>query len=125
MEHRQHFRDLGFECEPEEECRVRLTAVPPILKNGTEHELFLDLLSELANDELTIKDGTLNRYRERLRALMACKSSVRARERVSPEEAQHLTRDLLKAERSPYCPHGRPTRIRLDEAVLERLFHRH
>ena len=45
-------------------------------------------------------------------------------EAVSELEAVRLVRDLIAAERSPYCPHGRPTRIRLDQTALERLFHR-
>jgi DNA mismatch repair protein MutL len=84
---------------------------------------FSELLSDLVDEGLTT-ETPVAQYREKLRAMMACKSSVRAREAVSEVEALRLVGDLIEAERSPYCPHGRPTRIRLDQSALERLFQR-
>ena len=119
--HPSRFREVGFELEVGQE--VLLKSVPPGLP-GAKVETFLgELLSELVDEGLT-EATPVAQYREKLRAMMACKSSVRAREAVSEQEAVRLVRDLIKAESSPYCPHGRPTRIRLDLTALERLFHR-
>ncbi len=125
LAHSDQLREIGFDWQTDELGEVELTAVPPGLKPGTEGALFCEVVRELYSEEVTVTETTLARYREAVRAMMACKSSVRARESVRPEEAVRLTEDLLEAERSPYCPHGRPTRIRLDQPALERLFHRH
>ena len=83
-----------------------------------------ELLAELSSQLPSEKGTPVAQYREKLRAMMACKSSIRARENITSQEAVRLIQDLIQAEHSPYCPHGRPTRIRLDETTLERLFHR-
>lgn len=122
-EHSQRFSEVGFTLELSDEG-AQITSVPPGLKEGQVSKFFSELLAELLQDNITVKDTPVEQYREKLRAMMACKSSIRARENITELEAKALVRNLLAAERSPYCPHGRPTRIRLDEATLERLFHR-
>ena len=103
---------------------MALSAVPPGLPGSKVEAFFQELLAEMAAESPSIGQTPVAQYREKLRAMMACKSSIRARENISAQEAVRLIEDLLKAEHSPYCPHGRPTRIRLDERTLERLFHR-
>lgn len=120
----ERFAEVGFELELcQEQAEVLIKAVPPGLPGGKVAEFFRELLAELADEGVT-SQTPVAQYREKLRAMMACKSSVRAREQVSESEALRLVSDLIEAERSPYCPHGRPTRIRLDLTTLERLFHR-
>ena len=119
--HPERFTEIGFEVDVTSEPLLK--AVPPGLPGAKVEKFFAELLSELVDEGLT-ESTPVAQYREKLRAMMACKSSVRAREAVSELEAVRLVRDLIAAERSPYCPHGRPTRIRLDLNALERLFHR-
>jgi DNA mismatch repair protein MutL len=118
----ERFTEVGFQLELGQN-EVFLTAVPPGLPEGRVAAFFSELLSDLVDEGLTT-ETPVAQYREKLRAMMACKSSVRAREAVSEVEALRLVGDLIEAERSPYCPHGRPTRIRLDQSALERLFQR-
>lgn len=122
-EHRERFQEVGFEFV-EEEDEVSLSAVPPGLPGAKVEAFFEELLAELSSQLPSEKGTPVAQYREKLRAMMACKSSIRARENITPHEAVHLIQNLIQAEHSPYCPHGRPTRIRLDETTLERLFHR-
>jgi DNA mismatch repair protein MutL len=117
------FAEVGFELELAGRAEVLLKAVPPGLPAGKVAGFFSELLSELAEEGLSV-ETPVAQYREKLRAMMACKSSIRARESISEQEALRLVADLIEAERSPYCPHGRPTRIRLDLPALERLFQR-
>jgi DNA mismatch repair protein MutL len=120
---KERFQEVGFDfCETEED--IFLSAVPPGLPGGRAEGFFDELLAEMSEQVPSETNTPVAHYREKLRAMMACKSSIRARERISPEEALRLIEDLISAEHSPYCPHGRPTRIRLDERTLERLFHR-
>ena len=119
--HPERLSEVGFEIEVGAETLLK--AVPPGLPGAKVEKFFSELMTELVDEGLT-ESTPVAQYREKLRAMMACKSSVRAREAVSELEAIRLVRDLIAAERSPYCPHGRPTRIRLDLNALERLFHR-
>lgn len=122
-EQQERFQEVGFEFV-EEDGEPALSAVPPGLPGSKVETFFAELLAELMTEVPSENQTPVAQYREKLRAMMACKSSIRARENITSEEAVRLIEDLLTAERSPYCPHGRPTRIRLDERTLERLFHR-
>ncbi len=122
--HSARFAEVGFEVEMTAEQSLLLRAVPPGIPIPKVAAFFQELLTELVEDQGSDPEAPVAAYREKLRAMMACKSSIRAREAMSPAEALRLVDDLIEAERSPYCPHGRPTRIRLDLAALERLFHR-
>lgn len=122
-EHEERFQEVGFEFL-KDEGGIAISAVPPGLPGQKVESFFQELLAELAAETDSVGHTPVAQYREKLRAMMACKSSIRARENIAPPEAVRLIEDLLKAEHSPYCPHGRPTRIRLDERTLERLFHR-
>lgn len=54
----------------------------------------------------------------------ACKSAVKANDRLSEAEIRQLLRDLDSC-RNPFsCPHGRPTVIRMTHAEIDRLFKR-
>lgn len=120
----ERLSEVGFEFEVQGD-NLLLHAVPPGIPAHKVGAFFQELLAEMATDEeFSIKQTPVEQYREKVRAMMACKSSIRAREAITEREAVRLLQDLLRAESSPYCPHGRPTRIRLDEAILERLFHR-
>ena len=120
----ERFQELGFDFSQDAQGEFELSSVPPGLPGAKVETFFSELLAELASELPTEKRTPVEQYREKLRAMMACKSSIRARERITEPEVIRLIQDLLKAEHSPYCPHGRPTRIRLDEKTLERLFHR-
>lgn len=122
--HGERFAEVGFEVDRISDESLLLRAVPPGIPIPKVAAFFQELLTELVEDQGSDPEAPVAAYREKLRAMMACKSSVRAREAMTPAEALRLVDDLIVAERSPYCPHGRPTRIRLDLVALERLFHR-
>ena len=55
---------------------------------------------------------------------LACHTSVRAGNRLSPAEMEALLRQMEATPNSGQCNHGRPTYIALDLADIERLFGR-
>lgn len=120
--HREAFQALGFEVEPFGSEAFQLRSVPAGLPPSRVVRAFREAIEELA------EEGTSRRSAgeiwERLRAMVACRSSVKAGDPLSFEEMERLVCELQEVEHSRYCPHGRPTRIRLDRATLERLFHR-
>jgi len=54
----------------------------------------------------------------------ACRSSVRAGDRLEDEEARALVRRLLQCDHPWNCPHGRPTVVRVPRARFEEWFQR-
>jgi DNA mismatch repair protein MutL len=57
-------------------------------------------------------------------ATMACKKSVKAHDRLKPQEALRLIEDLKGAKDSFHCPHGRPTLFYISPAEIARKFQR-
>lgn len=67
----------------------------------------------------------LNERRENVAKILACKSfTVKANEKLSPEEMEHLVSSLEKTKQLFTCPHGRPTLIKFTMHDLERHFKR-
>ncbi|MFZ5569527.1 MAG: DNA mismatch repair endonuclease MutL [Thermodesulfobacteriota bacterium] len=58
------------------------------------------------------------------RILMACHGALRAHQRLSEKEMDHLIRQLEQCGNPSHCPHGRPIWIRWSLPSLEKLFKR-
>ncbi|AHF06954.1 DNA mismatch repair endonuclease MutL [Desulfitobacterium metallireducens] len=56
--------------------------------------------------------------------MLACKESIKAKEKLSLLEMQELLVQLSKTENPYTCPHGRPTIIKLTRSDLEKRFYR-
>ncbi len=54
----------------------------------------------------------------------ACKSAVKANDRLDIAEINQLLKDLAKCDNPFSCPHGRPTIIRMKKTEIEALFKR-
>ena len=114
----QTLNSFGFEIGQFGVDSVRVTAVPSDLKA----ELVEDLLRELASDPEP--GGKTPEGVALAVSRWACRQSVMAGRRLSEEEMAHLVAELEKTESGFACPHGRPTRVSLDRASLEKLFGR-
>ena len=112
------FQKLGFTLEPFGGTRHSRARYPQGLKNGptaVSPQIFDDIIAERA------PGNTLN---EKLIASYACRSAIKAGQRLSVDEMKLLA-DQLFAVDNPYsCPHGRPTIYRLSLDEIGRWFHR-
>ena len=124
LESLELFEEYGFQAEPFGDNTFRLCGVPAGLSPKRAVRAFKDLAEELAGGAVTQKRTVSESLRERMRAMISCKSSVRAGDPLTFAEMKQLVEKMLTVEHSRYCPHGRPTRIMLDKKALERLFHR-
>lgn len=116
--------EFGFVVEPFGQNTFQLRAVPSALTEKRIQSVFRDLIEELVAGTVSVKRNVRETMREKLRAMTSCKAAVKAGEVLSRLEMQRLVEDMLKVEHSRYCPHGRPTRVIMDQRTLERLFHR-
>jgi DNA mismatch repair protein MutL len=64
------------------------------------------------------------RWREETVARAACRSAVKARDRLTIEEVEKLVVELVRTEMPYTCPHGRPTLIFTSFRDLRRKFGR-
>lgn len=118
------FREYGYEVENFGPDRFALRGVPAALPLQKAAATFAELVEELAGESISVRSNVREHMREKIRAMASCKAAVKAGDVLSFEAMEGLVNNMLKVEHSLYCPHGRPTRIILEEKVLERLFHR-
>ncbi len=110
----------GLEVEPFGGATFVVKQLPGALAGADVAPLIADVADDLAEGG----DGAPLRDRiEHLLSTMACHTSVRAGQTLSPYEMRELLRALDQVDFS-VCAHGRPVSIRISPAELERRFHR-
>jgi DNA mismatch repair protein MutL len=106
---------MGMDVRPAGPSRVAVHAVPQILSRATPAELVSSLLGELSRSGTRGYSGAI----DLVLATLACHGSIRAGDRVSPEQARELLAALSSIDLGGYCPHGRPVVMRLPFRDLE------
>jgi len=113
------FQKLGFTLEPFGGTSILVRGYPQGLKNWSDGHLLRQIFDDIIADRAP--GNTLN---EKLIASYACRSAIKAGQRLSVDEMKLLA-DQLFAVDNPYsCPHGRPTIYRLSLDEIGRWFHR-
>lgn len=79
-----------------------------------------DMLLETAEDE-TLDIARLNRLELFTKA---CKSAVKANQRLNGQEISWLLHNLAECDKPQTCPHGRPTYFKMTDAEIRRRFMR-
>jgi DNA mismatch repair protein MutL len=113
------FSRCGFSIEQFGPGTVRCTAVPMTAANADPEVLVAELIERL--DE---RDGGMDERRHRLAALVACHAAVRFGDRLDVVAQQRLLDQLVSTPGGTTCPHGRPSVVILDDAMLRRAFRR-
>lgn len=118
-EHADELTALGFAFEAFGGSDYLLRGVPAEL--GTRgRRVLVQLLEEL----LALFDHAGPSLAERAAAAMACRSAVKAGDRLHPEEMRALLKELARVENPFACPHGRPVIVQLSLEEIERRFGR-
>jgi len=113
------FQKLGFTLEPFGGTSILVRGYPQGLKNWADGRLLLQIFDDMIADR-----APGNSLNEKLIASYACRSAIKAGQRLSVDEMKLLA-DQLFAVDNPYsCPHGRPTIYRLSLDEIARWFHR-
>lgn len=115
----EFLKNIGFAVE-EFGLRTFIVREIPSYMSLDEAENFLRDFTES-----TESAGSFSTSAQRARIVTrACKSAVKANDRLSPREVRQLLDDL-SACRNPFsCPHGRPTIIRMTHNQIDRMFRR-
>ena len=110
---------IGFSVEEFGPKTYAVKAFPAYM-NYEEAEAFLNDFFDSLDDPRAFRD---RRTAEKI-ITRACKSAVKANDRLDPAEVAQLLSDLASAANPFSCPHGRPTIIKMTRREIEALFRR-
>jgi DNA mismatch repair protein MutL len=113
------FEGIGLEIEPFGGNTFVIKTVPELLVGREIKPLVQDVVEELAANGFSA--GPAQSIDECLK-LMACHSTIRARQALDEKQLQGLLSQLDQCENPSHCPHGRPTWIRWTVNELEKAF---
>jgi DNA mismatch repair protein MutL len=113
------FRKLGFHLEPFGGTSILVRGYPQGLKNWEEGRLLREIFDDLLKDNVPGRS-----HAEKIIASFACRSAVKAGQRLSVDEMKMLADQLFAVENPYSCPHGRPTIYRIALEDIERWFSR-
>lgn len=116
------FSKLGIEIEPFGGGTYQVTAICHLYEESRVPDTIYRVLDQLAQGDLFNREDFLA---DVLRlAVEACRGSVKAGDRLSPQERRELL-DGFRRMRPPYtCPHGRPIITELTQIQMEKSFRR-
>ncbi len=115
------FQALGLEIEPFGGDTFVVKAVPSLLAEREIQPLVIEITEKLAAGELS---PGLDQALDECLKIMACHSSIRARQDLKEKQLEVLLKELDECENPSHCPHGRPTWIQWNVKELEKLFSR-
>lgn len=98
-----------------------ISAIPALGSHISPSDLLLDILEQFGTAQNKQANGSLL---EDILASMACKSAVKAGDRLSPEEIEALLNNMARANLFSHCPHGRPVLKQFSDADIKKWFHR-
>ncbi len=116
QEQHRFFTELGFDIDILGHNSIIIRGVPPGL-NGHEEETVVEML-------YASEPGGREQWRQKAIISMACHQAIKAGQNLSRAEMFNLIKDLLAGPDHKYCPHGRPTLIKISSQDMERMFKR-
>lgn len=116
------FQRLGLTIEPFGGNTFQVTSVCHLYEEARVPDIVYRVLDELAQGDLFDRTDLIT---DLLRlAVTACRGSVKAGDRLMPEERRRLLEGFRRL-RPPYtCPHGRPIITELTQVQMEKSFRR-
>lgn len=120
LSERVSLEQAGFHIEPFGGQTILIRGIPALLKNMEPRKTLVEIL------DMTDEGGNPIRAESEARLTMSiCKgAAIKGGQIMSLEEMRALMRDLEKTQAPRTCPHGRPTMIAMNVAMLEREFGR-
>ncbi len=117
QEHQEDFERLGFEIRPFGRQALLIEAIPAGARNRERGELVKGILDQL------IDEGR-PQGKDDFAKLYACQGAIKSGDRLTTEEMSNLLDSLFTTQTPYFCPHGRPTLIKLTLEELNRRFGR-
>ncbi|MDQ0087805.1 DNA mismatch repair protein MutL [Paenibacillus anaericanus] len=116
----QWFQNAGVILEHFGGGTFRVVSHPYWFPSGEETAI----IEEMAEWVLSERVIDLSKLREKSSILVSCKASIKANQKLTPEEANTLLQRLAACKQPYTCPHGRPIIVSFSTYDLEKLFKR-
>lgn len=116
------FAKLGIEIEPFGGNTFQVTAICHLYEEAKVADAIYHILDELGQGDLFDRGNLLTNLLRS--ATTACKSSIRAGERLTPQERTALLEGFRRLNPPYTCPHGRPIIIEITQHQMEKSFRR-
>ena len=113
---------VGFEIHEAEKGWV-VNAAPHLLEGEELVPFLMDLIQDISEDGAPLE--TVDRRKDHLAFLNACRGAVKANQKLSLPEMRRLLEDMRRIPNPWACVHGRPTALRLPLDSLDHHFGRH
>ena len=111
--------DMGIEIAEFGRNSFKISALPTFLIDMNLQKFFVDVLSELD----VLKNLTINDLLFEKIAQKACKSAIKAGDKLRDSEIETLVK-ALKNNLGLKCPHGRPVAIKITRTEIDKWFKR-
>lgn len=110
--------DFGFIVEIFGDRHIRITGVPNIFGYPEGKKFIIGFLDSIDKLE-SVYDEKYDEIAE-----IACKSAIKANDKINLDEAYSLIDDLKSCENPYTCPHGRPIMVEMKKYEIEKMFKR-
>lgn len=110
---------IGYDVKQFSGRSISVEAVPSGVKHAAEEKILLQIL-----DEYKKSKGDKFDIREMVATSFACKTAIKAGEKLTQEEMIALIDQLFQTQTPYFCPHGRPIIITISMEELDRRFGR-
>ncbi len=111
--------NMGFSLEEFGQLTYRVIEIPIFFKLSEAEEFLKGYIDNIGDYKNFIHEKAINNI-----AMKACKSAVKANDRLSKEEIKELLKDMKNCINPFSCPHGRPTFVKITKSDMEKNFKR-
>lgn len=119
-QYQEPLKEVGLFFEPFGQATYLIRAHPNWFPNGLEEEVIRDMVEQIIKDEKI----DINKLREEVAILMACKRSIKANHHLNKDDMFQLLEELRTTEDPFTCPHGRPIIVHFSSYEMEKMFKR-
>ena len=120
-EHIDVLNSINITVEEFGSSSIRVISHPTWITEGKEEDVIRQIIEMIIRNG---KDFNLEKYRDSLAKMIACKMSIKANTYIDKSSMESLIDDLRKCKNPYNCPHGRPAIIHFSIYELETMFHR-
>ena len=113
--------DLNIEIEEFGTSSIRVIKHPTWFTTNKEEKIMKEIIELILTKG---QDFTIEKFRDNLAKMIACKMSVKGNTFINKESMEALINDLRKCKNPYNCPHGRPAIIHFSIYELEKMFKR-
>ncbi|HSX10032.1 MAG TPA: DNA mismatch repair endonuclease MutL [Candidatus Saccharimonadales bacterium] len=120
LEHLDFFQKIGWEIEHFKGTTFVIRSLPVLFQDRD----YLVLLKEILEDLEHEQSHKIDIITHKMIAYIACHSAVRAGDTLTKKQMEELLKQLNKTFNNSNCPHGRPTRVSIELANINKMFKR-